>query len=227
MTDPVVILVPVLDRPGHVAPLVESITAATPEPHRVVFIATRGDTAQIDAIHAVPNVDLLQIDEPGTYVRKINAGFTATTEPLVFAAADDLRFHPGWYPAATAHLTDQIQVVGTNDLGNPRVMAGRHATHNLFTRDYIDRRGGTVDGPGLVMHDGYRHWYCDDEFVGTAQRRGVWAFAPDSHVEHLHPIFGKGEMDDTYILGRAHNLEDRNRYRSRRRLWMRERTHAG
>lgn len=220
----VTILVPVLNRPGNVQPLIDSIDAATPEPHRVLFIATAGDDAQIAAVEA-STADLWVIDQV-EYVHKINAGFAVADGNVLFHGADDLAFRPGWLPAALARLGDGIEVVGTNDLSNPRVMAGRHSCHNLFTRSYIDEVGGTVDGPGLVMHPGYRHWYCDDELVGTAQTRGVWAFAEDSHVEHLHPIFGKAEMDDTYRLGREHNAEDRRRFESRKRLWLRERTHA-
>lgn len=225
MTPAVAILVPVLNRPARVAPLVESIEAATPEPHQVLFVATSGDDAQIAAIEQA-GAELLVIDQVA-YVHKINAGFSATDVPVLLHGADDLHFHPGWYPAAADRLGGGIEVVGTNDLSNPRVMAGRHSCHNLFTRSYIEHRGGTVDGPGVVMHDGYRHWYCDDELVGTAQRRGVWAFAGDSHVEHLHPIFGKAEMDDTYRLGREHNAEDRRRFTSRKRLWLREQARVG
>jgi glycosyltransferase involved in cell wall biosynthesis len=218
----VAILVPVLNRPHQVARLLDSIEAATPEPHRVLFLATYGDDDEISAI-AAAGAQVWLLNEPGTYVRKINAGFAVCDEDVFFAAADDLAFHPGWYPAALAKLTGRCEVVGTNDLGNRRVQAGRHATHNLFTRRYIEQRGGTVDGPGLVLHEGYHHWYCDDEFVETARHRGVWRFARSSVVEHLHPLFGKGDMDDTYTLGREHNAEDRVRYRERRHLWMRER----
>lgn len=226
MTPPVAILVPVLGRPHRVAPLLESIEAATPEPHRVMFLTSRDDDATVAAITAAGGTHQ-SIDDPGTYVRKVNAGFAAADEDVFFAAADDLDFHPGWYPAAVAKLVDGIEVVGTNDLGNPRVVAGRHATHNLFTRRYIEDAGGTVDHTGQVLHEHYRHWYCDDEFVGTAQARGVWAFAADSVVEHLHPEFGKADTDATYELGRAHNAEDRRRFRSRRHLWARARAHAG
>jgi hypothetical protein len=34
--------------------------------------------------------------------------------------------------------------------------------------------------------------------------RGVYAHAFDSIVEHLHPMVGKAEDDDTYRLGRQH-----------------------
>lgn len=202
-----VILIPVLGRPARVAQLVASIKAATPEPHRVLFIADPDDTPTLEAI-AAAGAEV--ITPGGSYARKINAGIAATSEPLIFLAADDLTFHPGWLTAAAAKLTDRIGVVGTNDLANPRVISGQHATHSLVARWYADL--GHHDGPGL-LHEGYRHNFVDDELVATARARGAWAVAADAHVEHHHPCWGTAEVDATYERGRQH-------FRLDRRLWL-------
>jgi hypothetical protein len=55
-----------------------------------------------------------------------------------------------------------------------------------------------------VAHEGYRHWYVDDEIVFAAKQHGVWAMAPLSVVEHLHPMVGKGADDEVYRLGQSH-----------------------
>jgi glycosyltransferase involved in cell wall biosynthesis len=211
---PVVIIVPVLRRPHRVAPVVESIEAATPQPHRVLFVADPDDHAEIRAIRATGADMLLQA---GSYAAKINAGAVATDEPLIFCGADDLHFHPGWLPAATAALTGPIEVVGTNDLGNQRVISGEHATHNLVARRYLQR--GTIDQRGLLLHPGYHHNFVDDELVQTARMRGAWAFARESVVEHLHPDWGKGTRDATYARGRRTFRFDRRLYQRRRVLW--------
>lgn len=216
------VLVPVLGRPHEVAPLLRSLQRATPEPHRVLFIASDGDTDQIKAVKAA-GADLMVVPaERGTYACKINAGYRATTEPLLFTGADDLHFHPGWLTAAQA-MIGPAEVVGTDDGGgNPRVGDGRHSCHSLFTRSYIEERSGVVDEPGTVLHEGYGHAYCDDEFILTADRRGVYAHCPDAVVEHLHPFFGKGQMDDTYRLGQSHNRAGLRLWKERKRLVMRE-----
>lgn len=216
MTATVAILVPVLNRPQRVAPLLESITAATPQPHRVVFVVDPDDTAQRAAV-AEHDVD--ELVEPGSYARKINAATAAANEPKLFLGADDLTFHPGWLEAAAALLDDQVGVVGTNDLGNARVVAGEHATHSLVAHWYAQM--GTIDEPGSgkLLHDGYLHNFCDDELVATARHRGAWAFAPDAIVEHHHPCWGKAETDGTYERGQAHFHRDRRRFRGRRHLW--------
>lgn len=215
----VVILVPVLWRPDKVAPLIDDIKAATPEPHRILFIADPDDDTELDALRAA---DAEWITPgPTTYPQKINAAVAVTDEPWVFLAADDLHFHSGWLTAALS-VSDGFGVVGTNDGGcNPRVERGKHSVHSFVSRAYIDEHGGTVDGPGLVLHSGYRHSFCDDELVGTARRRGQYVHAHDSVVEHLHPFAGKAVTDRVYEKGQASVVADRRLFQRRRRLWAR------
>jgi hypothetical protein len=154
----------------------------------------------------------------GDYARKINTGYRHTTQPLIFCGADDLLFHAGWWQAAVAQLGDGIGVVGTNDLGSPRVMAGEHATHSLVTRVYADRHG-TIDQPGRILHEGYEHEFVDDELVGTAKHRQAWAFAADAHVEHLHPNWRKAPTDRLYQQQGARMRRGRALFERRQRLW--------
>jgi glycosyltransferase involved in cell wall biosynthesis len=200
--------------------LLESIEAATTLPHRVLFIASPSDDAEQDAIRAT-GADLLVLNkEPrsGDYARKINAGYRATTEPLLFLAADDLHFHADWFERAAARVAGAVQVVGTNDLGNRRVIAGEHSTHTLVTRRYADDFG-TIDEPGSVLHEGYPHEFVDDELVGTAKHRGVWDHAGDSIVEHLHPHWGKAPSDELYEAEPERMVIGRRIFRERRHLW--------
>lgn len=216
-----VVLVPCLRRPHRVAPLVDSLNVATPSGEcRLLFLASPGDDAEQEAVLAT-GADLLVIEHsqgPGDYARKINCGYRATTEPLLFLAADDVAFRPGWLAAAREHVDTGAHVVGTNDLGNPRVMRGEHATHSLVTRSYIDEHG-TIDEPGAVLFEGYHHNWCDTEFVATAKRRGVWSFAPNSIVEHLHPHWNKAQNDAVYDLGQSRFNDDRKTYQRRCHLW--------
>ncbi|MGZ6587878.1 MAG: glycosyltransferase family 2 protein [Solirubrobacteraceae bacterium] len=211
-----VILVPVLNRPHRVAPLLADIAAATPEDHSVLFVADPDDHAELEAIRAAGGEVIIQ---GGSYAKKINAGVRTTNEPWVFFGADDLHFHPGWLREAlkAGVRANGCGVIGTNDLGNRRVVAGNHATHSLVARWYAEQ--GAIDGGG-PLHEGYSHNFVDDEFVETAKHRLNWTFAPDSIVEHLHPDWGKGEHDKTYDKGRSTFREDRAYFhRQRRPLW--------
>ncbi len=214
-----VILVPVLGRPHRVRPLLESIAAATPERHRVLFIADPDDG---DTISVVQESGAGLIVHGGSWGRKINVGVRATSEPLLFLGADDLHFHPGWLQAAAAHMgppgaISPVGIVGVNDLGTRRVREGRHATHFLVARWYASL--GAIDDPNVLVHEGYGHEFVDDELVATGRARGAIAFATDAVVEHLHPSFGRAPDDETYRRGRATRREDRALFRQRRALW--------
>jgi hypothetical protein len=181
----------------------------------VVFIADGEDWDTHEAVIAA-GAELMV--HSGRYSEKINlaAALTPST-PYLFLGADDLRFHAGWFEAARSKMTGDVQVVGTNDLGNPRVTAGQHATHFLVKREYVAQ--GTIDGKPGLLHEGYVHNFVDDEFLGTARWRGAYAMALDSHVEHLHPDWGKAATDEVYAIGQLTFDRDRVLCQSRRSLW--------
>jgi glycosyltransferase involved in cell wall biosynthesis len=214
MTSPVAILVPVLNRPQNVAPLLASIEAATPFEYRVLFICDPDDRAEQDAIAQAGGS---MISPGGNYATKINTGIQATTEPLIFTGADDLAFHPGWLQQAAPLMSDTVGVVGTNDLCNGRVIAGEHSTHSLVARWYAEL--GTIDEPGKLLHEGYLHEFVDDELVETAKHREAYAHAHLAIVEHLHPQVGKAPMDDLYAAQRIRMRHGRKTYYRRRPLW--------
>lgn len=203
-----VILVPVLRRPQNVAPLLASIRET--HPARVLFIVDPDDSEELAAIDAESAEHMLY---PGTYPQKINAGIRHTSENLIFLGADDLRFRQGWFSAALNKL-DPHGIVGVNDL-IPRDR--EHTTHFLVTREYTRR--GTIDGKPGVLSEAYRHERCDDELIATAKHRELYAYAEDSHVEHLHPLNGGAEMDATYAKGLESSRKDRRTYLKRRELW--------
>lgn len=205
------ILVPVLGRPHRVRPVIDSIAAATPEPHEVLFLA---DQADHDTIAAIRDAGALVEAPGGSYARKINHGVRATRAPLVFFAADDLDFRDGWLAAAQQRLTDTVGVVGVNDLIQRR---RDHATHFLVARWYAQMP--TIDGQPGPMHEGYHHWFVDDEFIATARKRDAYAYAPTAHVAHMHPMNGQAPDDATYRKGRAKARLDRSTFHRRQPLW--------
>lgn len=146
----------------------------------------------------------------GSFAEKVNRGFSLSDEPWIFLVGDDVKFHPGWLDQAmeVARTTGK-QVIGTNDLGTRAVQNGEHATHMFLSRAYVDNFGGGWDGRGIVCHEGYRHWYVDNEIVLAAKERDAWAPCLAAVVEHMHPLFGKGEPDEVYAIGQEANETDR------------------
>lgn len=190
-------------------------------PYRVYFICSEGDSEQIKACRATSAETFVVPWKAGQgdFAKKINWLFPQTSAPWVFQAADDLRFHRDWdTQALRVAERSGAGVIGTNDLGNPLVRRGGHSTHTLIKREYIERYSGTFDDTGLVFCELYDHQYCDNEFVQTAIRRGEWAFAKRSLVEHLHPHWQKSPMDETYEKATRATISDQKLYMRRMKL---------
>lgn len=215
-TERCAVIVPVLQRPQNAAPFMRSLRASTGLA-AVYAVADPDDTVTQQAwLDEGANV---LISTRGTrFAQKANHGYQATTEPWLLLVGDDVRFHPGWLDHAlhTAEW-DQADLVATNDLGNARVTAGRHATHPLIRRSYVDTRGASWDGPGVIACEEYAHNFVDDEWTAVAQQRGVFAAALGARVEHLHPFWGKAVDDLVYQKGKRQFDRDRRIFERRLR----------
>lgn len=220
------VLVPVLNRPANAGPLALNWSndgRPDDDDWSVLYFLVNGhDRDELEAVieaSEYAEVDYLVVpDDCVTWPQKINYGAANLPADWYLLAADDIRFTPGWWDA-TARLrkNKRVGVIGTNDLGNPRVAAGQLVIHPLVRATYI-RDYGTVDEPGKVVHDGYHHWCCDDELLWTAKSRDAYVYCADAVIEHLHPYWGKGEMDATYAKGEANADADMALWRERARL---------
>jgi len=216
-TEQVAVVVPVMNRPQNARPFMESLRASTGLA-AVYAIADPDDPETYMAWIAAGAEVLLTETGRSSFPQKANFGYAHTSEPWLLVVGDDVRFHPGWLDHAqqTAAITG-ADLVATNDLGNRRVADGFHATHPMIRRTYIDEQGASWDGPGVLVHEGYRHNFCDDEWSAVARQRGVFAPALGALVEHNHPIFGKAEDDVVYRKGKAHYDQDRRLFERRLR----------
>lgn len=216
-TETTAVVVPVMRRPQNAAPFMESLRASGAALANVYAVVDEDDegtaSAWLEAGAAL--IHGKAPDRPGTFAEKVNMGYQQTEEPWLLLVGDDVRFEPGWLDHAQHAARDGAHVIGTNDLHNPRVTAGEHGTHLLIRRAYVDERGASWDGPKVLCHEGYRHWFVDDEIVTVAKQRGVWAFAKQARIEHLHPLWGLAEDDEVYALGRAHVDDDRALFEAR------------
>jgi hypothetical protein len=221
----VLVVIPVLGRPQNAATVIESLRQSDPdgvcEP---VFVCSPGDNEQHEAAVRT-GAFVLTVPwqrQPGDFARKTNhaAALPGDTD-WVFAGADDLRFHYRWAEEAiTVGEHAGAGMVGTDDLGNRQVRQGRHSTHSLFHRGYVEHCG-TVDEPGKIYHEGYDHQHVDVEAYETAVARGCFVFAARSRVEHLHPFWHKAELDETYRTALRGASADRLLFERRRHLWQR------
>lgn len=213
----VAVVVPVM-RHGLAEQFMESLLRSSPGLYMQVYAVAHWDDLELAKQWRAAGATI--VGSPWTdMVRKVNRGFTSSLEPWVLFVGEDVGFHPGWDTAAMDAADSRFHVVGTNDLGHPKVLAGEHATHMLLRRSYVDAVGGGWGPPGVVMHEGYRHWFADDEIVLAAKQRGAWVAARNCVIEHLHPAWGKAADDDVYRLGASAESEDRAEFDRRFKLY--------
>lgn len=214
------VIIPTLGRPQRLAEIVRNINAATVSDHRVVFVIEEHDTASAEAVEAL-GLEPVYNEQTENYAGAVNTAYGVSEAEYLFAAADDLVFHDGWDEHCLSHMDGWIKVVGTNDLLNPYVLNGSHATHYLVDRWYLDEVGGVVDsGPGSFLAECYDHNFTDTEFIGTAKMRARFHPCLEAIVEHLHPLAGKSEFDDTYQRSVRGFDDDEALYDLRRDLWF-------
>jgi len=218
------VIVPVLSRPGNAQPLIDSIRANTTVEHTITFMVSPDDTNELKACEQT-DADIYIVEwqpGPADASKKWNLGYRITSNPYVFTAADDLEFEFGWDTEILRVAENTgAGMVGSNDDANPLVKRGRHSTHSLFSRAYIDTVGGTFfDGPGIVYCEKYQHQWIDTEAVKAAMDRRQWAFAMMSVVRHHHPFYYRATpMDDTYRKALGDASEDQRLYKQRLLQW--------
>lgn len=231
-------LIPVLNRPKNVAPLVESFLSNSSELSRLFFIVSADDHAEIDEIAKFEGklgdrVFCFVVDDYAIrWSQKLNAAHRvfegdARHQPKWFQpewyllGADDLAFHKGWddNPKLNALMQDiAIGVIGTNDLGNPAVRAGVHSTHPLVRRKYVEEQG-IMEGLSMIAPECYHHNFVDNEICGLAFKRKAYAHCHESIIEHMHPAWRKADSDETYKLGMSRFHEDGRLYQVREMLY--------
>jgi hypothetical protein len=216
------VLVPVLARARNVAPFVESFRVATPKGSQIHFLCSPGDEEEIAACQESGEHTLIMewTPERSDYPRKMNFGFSVTEQPWILLGSDDIEFTPGWLNRALRTAKDtKASVIATNDMANRQVMSGQFGTHSLVRRAYVEEQGASMDGPGVLIHEGYDHNFCDRELCHVAEYRGLYAFSEGSHVRHRHPHWKSARMDSTYKKGLRTFREDQALFLSRGHLW--------
>lgn len=205
----------VQDAMGDIAVIVPLMREANEERFLRTFAATNDGTAR------------LYIGEHGaaahTYSENVNHLYKQTTEPFIFVVGDDVEFRDGWIEAARK-ASERYDVIGTNDsdegrIRNPEVASGKHADHFFIRRDYIEKYGSCLEGPGVVAPECYKHWWTDKEIIGLAKARGVFTPCLESRVIHHHPGYdGREDLrraDPVYMAPGESAEEDRRTYLTR------------
>jgi hypothetical protein len=222
--DPIVVLVPVYQRPHRVSAVIDSYAGSFPQNTTLLFIASPDDTEELEALKDSNALYLTMRERRGRgdWARKINHGYKHTDHPWMLLGADDIHFKPGWDTCLRrAAGRSGKRVLGTADLNPHANPDGIYSPHPLVSRDYADQ-WGTVDTKRQVVSEAYDHNYPDRELAATAIARDEWLFVPDAVIEHLHPGWTDTPVDDTYRLGARNGDRDYRLHQKRSRLWIKE-----
>lgn len=111
---------------------------------------------------------------------------------ILHMGSDDIRFRtPGW----------DTRILDVFDAFPDRIcfVHGRDGGHDekLGTHGFVSRRW--VDTVGYFTWPGFPCDYADTWLHVVAGKIGRRVFVPSVLIEHLHPIFGKGEWDQTHM----------------------------
>lgn len=130
-----------------------------------------------------------EIKPGGGCVAAWNAGFNATSAPIVIQLSDDWTPIPQWDDLVCERI------------GNPalkRVLAVSDGNRKddlmcmaIATRAYLNQ-------DGWIFHPRFKSMYSDNYFSWLAYRRGAVIEARDLVFTHNHPAFGTAENDATY-----------------------------
>jgi hypothetical protein len=109
---------------------------------------------------------------------------------------DDNRFRtPGWDSRVVEVLEDRGGGFAYgNDLGRFDIPS------HVFVSSNIVRALGWFGLPGA------HHLYLDNTWGHLGEGADCLYFIPDLIIEHLHPLFGKGEMDESYLSSSSHEV---------------------
>jgi glycosyltransferase involved in cell wall biosynthesis len=208
----VAVLVPTVNRADMLEAVVQSIHDCTMNSHHVYLIMEASDKESRAVARRLKARSVVGFY--GSNATAVNAGYWASVEPFVAIVNDDCRFTPGWDVTALSYMSYTTHIVGINQ-GD-----GRCTSFSMVRRKYIEEHSGVYDQPNTLYHP-YLSQFPDTEFAEYAQHRGVWADAPDSVIEHLHWVFGKGDAyHPNYVKARDTFAADQAVYEERRRQWV-------
>lgn len=190
-------------------------TAKQLKGYDIIWVCHITDKESQEAVRALGYEPVID-SQPPSGVNATNAGYWASTAKWVVIGQDDFKWTEGWLTRAWK-WTNDYQVIGFNDGSN----SGRkqHSVGWLVNRQFVQDVSLCIDFPNVIFNPHYKKNYSDDELNNTAKSRGVWKYADDAVLEHLHPTFNKGEDDITYQHLETHLTQDAELYNSRIHLW--------
>jgi hypothetical protein len=177
-------------------------TAARVPEVRLAVDADDPCLAEYEAL-ARPGIEVVVNAERTGYAPSLNSVAAAAWDDFTILGAfgDDVLFQtPGW-----DRLVEEAMHTPAIVYGNDLVHAAGHPTA-IFMASAMAKALGWLAIPQS------RHLWVDDAWKALGQATGTLRYIPEAIFEHMHPVVGKAEMDQTYhevydgVLGHQDHL---------------------
>ncbi|MGI5241196.1 glycosyltransferase family 2 protein [Dactylosporangium sp. CA-139066] len=207
-----VTVVPTRDRPQTAHELVEAFTATCTADTLLAIVVDDSDPSGaryaeplglevVSAVHAPAGAwDAFRERTYGvfstpsrTMVEALNLAATAMLEhvnpfAIGFMGDDHRPRTPGW----DRRYVDELRDLGSGIVYGDDLLQGQKLPTQAAMSADIVRELGYMAPPKLV------HLYVDNFWRDLGTRAGCLRYVPDAVVEHLHPLAGKGNVDEGY-----------------------------
>jgi hypothetical protein len=160
-------------------------TAAQPARVEHVFIFDNDD----EESHCLRRFPYLELPAGGGCVAAWNIGASHTAANVIVQMSDDWMPPQNWDDLILERIGDVMQprVLAVSDgCRSDRLLCMAICTRVYWSQDYF------------LFHPRFKGVYSDNYFTDKAYERGQVIEARDIIFQHLHPVFGKGQVDATY-----------------------------
>lgn len=193
-------LVPSRGRPGSVARMLDAWEQTGGFDHaRLVWVLDRDDPefgayeAALRGRSSANGGYIAEIARWQPMVTKLNraARIFARDFPAVgFMGDDHLPRTHGW--AAKLHEVLSFRVP------NPAIVYGRDGFQDSRLPTWWAMSSSVVTTLGRMVPADVQHLYCDNAIKMLGEQSGCLVYVDSVLIEHMHPVVGKGEIDEGY-----------------------------
>lgn len=216
MVEPISVIVPTYKRTANIIKTMQDIGRLKDDGIIKVFFVCHETDKESQVTANAFGVNVIIDTQPPSGVNATNAGYWGSDGEWFVIAQDDFKWHDGWLENSIKYC-DDYKVIGYNDGSN----SGRHeySVGWLIHRPYVEEHSLSIGVPNVIFNPNYKKNFSDTELNDIAKYRGVWKYAKDAVLEHLHPTFNKSSVDSTYSDLEKHLVKDMDLYNSRKHLW--------
>jgi hypothetical protein len=199
VTWPLIVIVPTRGRPANVVNLIGTWEATADRAVSRLAFAVDNDDPELSAYfeacdgHAVG----LLVDKPGRMVPVLNRAVTVYNH-----LADNIGFM-GDDHAFRTHGWDEHIVRNLRQLGPVGIVYGDDTIQHQALPTAVFMTSSIVRTLGYMVPPGLHHLYADNTWLTWGRRLDKIRYLPDVVIEHVHPIAGKAQWDDTYAAANS------------------------